>query len=73
MDKIDKILMEVLHVSKDEVNKDLGMNDVSTWDSLSHMNLIVAIESNLGIELSGDDIADMITFDSVRSIISKYC
>jgi len=73
MDKIDKILMEVLHVSKDEVNKDLGMNDVNTWDSLSHMNLIVAIESNLGIELSGDDIADMITFDSVRSIISKYC
>ena len=48
------------------------MNDISNWDSLTHMGLIVAIESELCIELSGDDIAEMITFDAIRTTVSKY-
>jgi len=48
------------------------MDDISNWDSLTHMSLIVAIEDEFGFEISGDDIAEMITFDAIRSIVTKY-
>jgi acyl carrier protein len=48
------------------------MDDVRNWDSLSHMNLIVTIENDFGIELSGDDIAEMITFDKIREILKRH-
>ena len=72
MDKINQIIIETLKVSEEQSNQDLGMDDVANWDSLTHMNLIVAIEDEFGIELSGDDIAEMITFGSIKKIVAKY-
>jgi acyl carrier protein len=72
MDKINQILAHTFNLSKEEVLKNLGMEDVNNWDSLSHMNLIVNIEDEFKIELTGDDISEMITFDQIRDVIQKY-
>lgn len=72
MEKVNEILATTLKVSLDDAAKNLTMDDVSNWDSLTHMNLIVAIEDELGIELSGDDIAEMTTFEAIRTILAKY-
>lgn len=72
MERINEIIIKTLKVNNDEVEKDLTMADVARWDSLTHMDLIVTIENELNIQLTGDDIADMITFDSIRKIVAKY-
>lgn len=72
MQKLNQLLAETFKISMEEVEKNLGMNDVNNWDSLSHMNLIVSIEDEFKIELSGDEIAEMITFDQIRDIIQKH-
>ena len=72
MDKIDEILVKTFKISPEESQKNLGMGDVAQWDSLTHMDLIVNIETELNIELTGDDIADMTTFDAVRTVVNKY-
>ena len=72
MERINQIFISTFKISHEKAFENLTMNDISTWDSLTHMGLIVAIENELGIELSGDDIADMITFDAIRATVSKY-
>jgi acyl carrier protein len=72
MEKVNEILATTLKVSLEEALNNLTMDDVSNWDSLTHMNLIVAIEDEFGIELSGDDIAEMTTFDAIRNTVAKY-
>jgi acyl carrier protein len=72
MNKINEILTMTFKISPEDSLKNLGMKDVARWDSLTHMDLIVKIEEDLRIQLSGDDIADMITFDAIRTIIGKY-
>ena len=70
--KINDILIDVLKVQKEKTSEDLTMDDVNNWDSLTHMNLIVAIEDEFGIEMSGDDIAEMISFNSIKKTVAKY-
>ena len=70
--KINDILIDVLKVQKEKTSEDLTMDDVNNWDSLTHMNLIVAIEDEFGIEMSGDDIAEMISFSSIKKTVAKY-
>ena len=72
MDKINEILVKTFKISPEDSEKNLDMSDVAHWDSLTHMDLIVAIETELNIELTGDDIADMITFDAIRSTVKNY-
>jgi acyl carrier protein len=72
MEKLDQILSENFKISIDETSNNYGMKDINNWDSLSHMNLIVAIEEEFKIELTGDEIAEMTTFDNIREIIQKY-
>lgn len=72
MERINQILAENFKISIEKSSENLGMNDIANWDSLSHMGLIVAIEDEFKIELSGDEIAEMITFDEIRNIVSKH-
>ena len=71
-EKINQILAETLKVPTEKTSEDLTMDDVNNWDSLTHMNLIVAIEGELCIELTGDDIAEMTSFESIRKTVAKY-
>jgi len=70
--RINEIISKTFKIPLEEVQENFEMKDVESWDSLSHMNLIVLIEEEFKIELSGDDIAEMVTFDAIRNILNKY-
>ena len=72
MEKINHILINIFKISPEESEKNLGMKDVTAWDSLSHMDLITRVEDEFKIQLSGDEVAEMITFDNIRSIVKKH-
>jgi acyl carrier protein len=72
MEKLNQILADTLKISLEEAAQNLTMNDVRNWDSLSHMNLILAIEEAYKIELTGDEIAEMTTFDQIRVVLNKH-
>jgi acyl carrier protein len=72
MEKLSQILSDNFKISMEETSKNFGMKDINNWDSLSHMNLIVTIENEFNIQLTGDEIAEMTTFDKIREIVQKH-
>ena len=72
MDEINALLAKIFKIPASEAEKDLTMNEVPSWDSLTHMDLIAAIENTFNIQRSGDDIADMLSFDAIRQTVNKY-
>ncbi len=41
------------------LTEDLDASKVPQWDSLNHISLVVAIESEFGIELSAEELATL--------------
>ena len=70
MERLESVLIKVLRV--EDVQEDQTMETVPAWDSLSHMDLIASIESEFEIRLTGDEIAEMTSFDAIRRIVGKY-
>ena len=68
---INQLLAKCFNISLSDAENNLGMNDLNDWDSLSHMNLIVLIEEEFKILLTGDEIAEMVSFDNIRTILNK--
>lgn len=67
---LDKIFVEILKLNPAEISDELTIEQVESWDSLKHMDLIVAIEEALGIMFSGDEIAEMTSIGAIRKIVS---
>jgi acyl carrier protein len=50
--KLTEILRDVFNQPNLQYNPDLTADDVDGWDSLSHVDLIVAVETEFGIKLT---------------------
>lgn len=47
------------------------MQNTAEWDSLKHIELIVAIEGQYNIELTGDEIAVMTSYQTISDMLQK--
>lgn len=69
---IHKLMGNVLRIPEGRITDGVHMRDIAEWDSLKHMELILAIEQAYGIELTGDEIADMTSVSSIINILSQH-
>lgn len=54
------------------IGKDCSQSNCEKWDSLNHLNLIVALEDEFDMEFEPEEIAEMKSLDAiVRMIKSK--
>lgn len=55
-EKLNEIFIDVLDLDECELTDETSANDIEEWDSLSHIQLIVAIEKALKIKFSSLEI-----------------
>lgn len=56
--KIIKIISEVLGVSEAKITNETGIDDISEWDSIKHMQIIIALEEEYDIEFTEEELVD---------------
>lgn len=54
--KLNEIFIDVLDLDEVELSEETSANDIEEWDSLSHIQLIVAIEKAFGIKFTSLEI-----------------
>jgi acyl carrier protein len=61
-----------LGVPAGTVQEDSSPETIASWDSLNHLNLVMAVESEFGISLSPQDVVDMRNVALIRTILREY-
>lgn len=64
--------IESLSLSDDVDLENLVYRGVQQWDSLSHMHLITALETQFDIMIDTEDVLDMSSFRKAAEILQKY-
>jgi acyl carrier protein len=72
MKKLNNILCKVFRLKENELDDKLTMEDIESWDSLTHMDLITSIEEGLDIQLTMDDIMNMKDIATIRTIVKRF-
>ena len=54
-----------------EINENASQDNLEKWDSVMHMNLVIALESEFNIELTGDQILEMLNYKLIVYTISE--
>jgi len=70
-DRIFRVVSDVLGVPIEKVNDESSPDTIQAWDSLSHINLILALEAEFAISLSPEDVLEMLSVSLIRTIIAE--
>ena len=70
-EQIKQILANVIGVEISLINENTSSVNVKEWDSLKHMNLVIALEDELDIRLSNKEIVKIMNFKEIVSCVEK--
>lgn len=57
-EKIKEVMAAVLDVDSSTIDDDASMDTIPSWDSVRHMNLVLALEDELGVSFPDEDAAN---------------
>jgi acyl carrier protein len=69
--QIQSILSAAFQVPPEMVTPDLEFGDIPEWDSLGHMEMMMQLEEEFGIEISADTIAVLISISKIAEYIQE--
>ena len=70
--ELQTLLAEAFSADPAELVDDASPERISGWDSLTHLNMTVALEEHFGVSLSTDDIMQMQNVGAIRRILRAH-
>jgi acyl carrier protein len=65
------IIADTLEISPAEVTPDLSGDSVEAWDSFRHLQLILALEEEYGVQFDPQQIPDLTTVAKVQAALEQ--
>ena len=71
IEKINAFLIDEFEVEEDDLAVDANLKETLGLDSLDFVDLVVAVESDFGVKLVGEDFVNVITLQDFYTLIEK--
>ena len=69
-EKVRSILAEVLNVGLAEISPETAFGDLPQWDSMGHMEVMIVLEANFGVDINADTISTLVSVPTICEHIS---
>lgn len=69
--RLRAVMAAVLKVPAGEIGEGSSMDTIASWDSLQHMNLVLALEEEFGITVPDEDAANITSFRLIRAVVQE--
>jgi acyl carrier protein len=65
LDELRVVFAEVFHISAAEIEPETQFGEFPQWDSMGHMDLMVALESKFGVAINADTISQLVSIPAI--------
>jgi acyl carrier protein len=69
--KLVEIMAPIFEVEESEMSENASPENVEKWDSLAHMNLVIALEQEFDIQFTEDQIVESLSFKALADILNN--
>jgi acyl carrier protein len=70
-EQVRTIASDLFTVPTDRITGDSSAETIETWDSIQHLNLVLALEEKFGFQLSTDEIEQMQTIGQIAALVER--
>ena len=71
LQQVRSIASDIFGISADKITAESSPETIETWDSMQHLNLVLAIEEKFGVQLEPEDIEQMKSIGAVATLVEK--
>jgi len=68
--KLKEVLSAVFEVSVESITEDSSSDIIENWDSLRHLNLIIALEEEFNVVIPDEEVGNMVNFKLIELVIN---
>lgn len=69
--KLKEVMATVLEIDAASIGAESNMDTIKSWDSLRHMNLVLALEDEFNIAIPDEDAANITTYPLIRLVLES--
>ena len=70
-ESVQLALAQALNVDPSEIGPETQFGDLPQWDSMGHMEVLVELEKNFGVEISAETITDLVSVPLICAHIEE--
>ena len=71
-EKLKQVLSRIFNVSLDMITGDASPDTIENWDSVRHMNLVLALEEEFDFEFTDDQVVEIISYALIKIVLKEH-
>ena len=68
-DTLKQVMATLLTVDVSAIDQDASMDTIPTWDSLRHMNLVLALEEEFKVTIPDEDAGNITSYKLIKLVL----
>jgi acyl carrier protein len=69
--KILEVMSSVFEVDLTSLNEESSIDSIENWDSIRHLNLILALEEEFNITIPDEEVGDLVNYKLIEIIVNE--
>jgi len=68
--KIKQVMSAVFEIRVEFIADDASSDNIENWDSLRHLNLILALEEEFGVSIPDEEVGNLVNYKLIELVIN---
>jgi acyl carrier protein len=70
-EQVRSVASDIFGIPADRITAESSPETIENWDSMQHLNLVLAVEEKFGVQLDPEDIEKMKNIGAVAELVEK--
>jgi acyl carrier protein len=70
-EQVRSVASDIFGIPAEKITAESSPETIENWDSMQHLNLVLAIEEKFGVQLEPEDIEQMKNIGAVATLVEK--
>ena len=71
LEQVRNLASDIFGIPADKITAESSPETIESWDSVQHLNLVLALEERFGVQLEPEDIEQMKNIGAVARLVEK--
>ena len=71
MTQVGRIAADVFAIPLDQIGPHSSPDNVGNWDSIQHLNLVLALEQEFGIQFTPEEIEQLLSVELIADLVDE--